>query len=388
MGNQIFNSIDDRNTESDTETQIDFDGDSKPKLTDDFKVFVGIDFGTDGVGISYTINKHKYPDLYKKLIKCMNTFNYGKKLSNNNSDNKMDSNEFNDDNVIIMHEWEKSYVKYVKQKAYILLNEQNELISFGNDASTAYEINKKQNWKFFDKFKMSLFDPCWLIDRNDDEKMDSNSNSNSNIDRIKNRIQADLKEIVTDKQGNAVKSSVVFIHALKYLKEIALNFIKGKRYLDINDIHLDDIQFILTIPSIWSPKAKNLMKNWAIKAGLVNPKISNHLIMVLEPDCVSLQIQHEFRNTFKNNDKYIIIDAGGGTVDIIAHQVINNFGAKEIAIATGGPFGSTYIDDEIIKLVYKLFGKHSVIEYQKRCAKDYAELIQNCIWAKTQCMYI
>ena len=55
-----------------------------------------------------------------------------------------------------------------------------------------------------------------------------------------------------------------------------------------------------------------------------------------EPDCASLQIQHEIKNkndekndaSFNKGDKYILVDAGGGTVDVACHEIIGEFGVK------------------------------------------------------------
>ena len=39
--------------------------------------------------------------------------------------------------------------------------------------------------------------------------------------------------------------------------------------------------------------------------------------------------------------RYMVVDCGGGTVDITVHEIINNEGhLKELFKATGGPYGS------------------------------------------------
>ena len=48
-------------------------------------------------------------------------------------------------------------------------------------------------------------------------------------------------------------------------------------------------------------------------------------------------------NSFIPGTVYMVVDCGGGTVDITVHQMTNHKSGhlKEIHKATGGPYGST-----------------------------------------------
>ena len=47
-----------------------------------------------------------------------------------------------------------------------------------------------------------------------------------------------------------------------------------------------------------------------------------------------------------NQQRYMVVDCGGGTVDITVHEISNNAGQlKELFRATGGPFGSITVDE-------------------------------------------
>ena len=44
--------------------------------------------------------------------------------------------------------------------------------------------------------------------------------------------------------------------------------------------------------------------------------------------------------------RYMVVDCGGGTVDITVHEMSNEAGhLKEVFKATGGPYGSTSKDN-------------------------------------------
>ena len=48
----------------------------------------------------------------------------------------------------------------------------------------------------------------------------------------------------------------------------------------------------------------------------------------------------------ENQHRYMVVDCGGGTVDITVHEMSKEGGKlKELLKATGGPFGSTSVDD-------------------------------------------
>ncbi len=57
---------------------------------------------------------------------------------------------------------------------------------------------------------------------------------------------------------------------------------------------IDEIQWILTVPSIWNERAKRKMLLWATKAGMIyaedEKKIHNHLLIVYERGKHSLSL--------------------------------------------------------------------------------------------------
>ena len=61
--------------------------------------------------------------------------------------------------------------------------------------------------------------------------------------------------------GKQVKALTVFARSIKFLKDEALNVI-CQRTGD-NHYNADDIQWVLTVPAIWTPKAKQFMRKAA-----------------------------------------------------------------------------------------------------------------------------
>lgn len=70
---------------------------------------------------------------------------------------------------------------------------------------------------------------------------------------------------------------------------------------------------------ILQDSAKSFMRKAACSAGLISDPQSQSLVIALEPECACLATQKE--STFlKATDKFMVLDCGGGTVDITMHR--------------------------------------------------------------------
>eukprot|EP01084_Bolivina_argentea_P021865 40643_1 len=253
------------------------------KINNKFKFFIGIDFGTDGAGLSYY-----------------------------------------DGNQVYIHDKYGSarFGSTIKPKTIILLNKKKGGVfeTFGMDAKITYmglPSSIIKDYMLFEKFKMALYNE---------------------------RQDADMVEYLTAVDGKTkYPTKKVFIEVYKYLhceaSKWMINKIGGK-------YKANEIQWIITIPTIWSDKAKTKMEEWAIEAGLVNKDVKGQCRIVYEPNCASLALQHnpDNANKLKEGEEYILVDAGGGTVDIVCHKIISNNEVKEVSDPSGGPWGSCYID--------------------------------------------
>ena len=218
---------------------------------------------------------------------------------------------------------------------------------------------------------------------------------------------------LTAMNGKELSSEVVFTQAFAFIKtEVMGNFKKSfkDKQIKVNITKIQEIQWIVTIPAIWDDSAKRKMIKWIEKAGLIDPKIPDHCILKYEPDCASLSLQYQLLNnkmkqseSKENNSaikpsiydikedvglnesisvqnpklfdddnkdninylkgrKYILIDAGGGTVDIACHEFMDNFGVKELYYPTGGPWGDMYVDESFENILRHLIGQIYIIQ--------------------------
>ncbi len=70
------------------------------------------------------------------------------------------------------------------------------------------------------------------------------------------------------------------------------------------------MSWILTVPAIWSDRAKHKMDTCAQQAGLINKNIYNHLRIVYEPDCASISCQYEAADENNGSNKSFSIEKG------------------------------------------------------------------------------
>eukprot|EP01106_Pelomyxa_sp_JSP_P002769 TRINITY_DN14193_c0_g1_i1.p1 TRINITY_DN14193_c0_g1~~TRINITY_DN14193_c0_g1_i1.p1 ORF type:complete len:407 (+),score=46.41 TRINITY_DN14193_c0_g1_i1:88-1308(+) len=80
--------------------------------------------------------------------------------------------------------------------------------------------------------------------------------------------------------------------------------------------------------------------------------------LVLEPEAASINCLTNFptKQMLHVGFRYMIIDAGGGTVDIAVHETESTKAICELYPPTGGPWGSTFVNKRILKILNHIFG--------------------------------
>ncbi|XP_062319540.1 heat shock 70 kDa protein 12A isoform X1 [Osmerus eperlanus] len=329
-----------------------------------FVVVVAIDFGTTSSGYAYAFTNEP---------ECIHT----------------------------MRRWEGGDPGVSNQKTptTILLTPDRKFHSFGYAARDTYHdldpIESKQ-WLYLEKFKMKL-----------------HTTANLSID-------TDLHAA----NGKRVKALDIFAYALAFFKEQALKELSDQSGGEFDN---NDVRWVITVPAIWKMPAKQFMREAAYKSGLVSRENPEQLIIALEPEAASIYCrklrlhqmvdissrttqngfsptenvgaamtqakEHGRRNrqsrTFlvenvigelwselEEGDRYVVVDCGGGTVDLTVHQIRLPEGhLKELYKASGGPYGSIGIDFEFEKLLCKIFGQDFIDQFKIKRPAAWVDLM-------------
>ncbi len=104
------------------------------------------------------------------------------------------------------------------------------------------------------------------------------------------------------------------------------------------------IEFVLTVPAVWSDAAKNATLQAAERAGMGN---RHEVRLISEPEAAAVYTLKAIQpNHLKIGDNFIVCDAGGGTVDLISYQItqLSPLRVEESAVGTGGLCGSSFLN--------------------------------------------
>ncbi|XP_045203146.2 heat shock 70 kDa protein 12A-like [Mercenaria mercenaria] len=287
---------------------------------EDYLLVAAIDFGTAYSGYAFSTRTDHGKDPLKV---CANTWGAGNLMS-------------------------------LKTSTCVLFDRNKKFHSFGFEAEDNYSDfaldEKHQDFYFFRRFKMKLFDKMHLR----------------------------RKFMLEDEMGKKMSAMDVFSACIKYLKD---HHVK-KCVQQLPDITDDDIRWVLTVPAIWNDASKQFMREAADKAGIMD----QHLMIALEPEAASLCCRYLPMTTlggcgsgfvpFAPGSKYLVFDAGGGTVDITVHEVQPSGSLKELYKANGGNWGGTYIDIAFRNLLADIVGNDVMDDFQATQMMDYIDLFR------------
>ncbi|KAF9170545.1 Heat shock 70 kDa protein 12A [Mortierella sp. AD011] len=128
-------------------------------------------------------------------------------------------------------------------------------------------------------------------------------------------------------------------------------------------------RYCLTVPAMWSDKAKDVMRKATVRAGLISgDDHPDRLILVSEPEAAALYCEKACKQyDLGHGDRFMICDAGGGTVDLIVYEISMTSQVRHLSEVTkghGASCGSMFIDLNFGNLLIKKF-KSQGVEFPK-----------------------
>ncbi|XRM48602.1 hypothetical protein ABZX51_011515 [Aspergillus tubingensis] len=129
---------------------------------------------------------------------------------------------------------------------------------------------------------------------------------------------------------------------LRCLREHTVDILKSKLGSSLDSTSL---KFVITVPAIWSDKAKMTTMSCAEKAGFGE---ASKVRIVSEPEAAAIHsLRASSPHGLEVGDTIVLCDAGGGTVDLITFTIMElspNMRLKEEAPGTGSLCGSTFLN--------------------------------------------
>lgn len=258
--------------------------------------------------------------------------------------------------VIGCTQYDGQPVEYAKTLTHLLYSPKREVHAWGWQASKTLAYVKEtfegaeKGYYFFQNFKMQLRE---------------------------SKKKTKESPVITN-NGEIFFVLDVIADYLNKIKDLALKNIKDDTVGYLKD---SEILWCLTIPAIWTDAEKQLMRRAAQQAGISTE--AERLVLVLEPEAAAIYCQKNEISQLRPGTRFMVVDCGGGTVDITVHEVVEGGGLIEIAEGTGGAYGSTYVDRSFLDYLKKKLTPELLEEYEKDKPVGYLEMMR--AWERMKC---
>lgn len=154
-----------------------------------------------------------------------------------------------------------------------------------------------------------------------------------------------------------------------YLHYLHEDFLESLRREHPHTFDPSRIRYSLTVPAGWGEAAKHIMREAAVGAGIVDTVSSSQLLLLSEPEAAALKITMDCCQQLKVGDAVMVVDAGGGTVDITVHDLVHTGAGTGLAEATsrlGLNMGSRMIDRTFEAHLCERLGSEAVHTWKSR----------------------
>ncbi|WP_327695961.1 Hsp70 family protein [Streptomyces sp. NBC_00459] len=255
-------------------------------MAEQVRLVAAIDFGTHGTGFAWSFASERDREPVHRRI-----------------------NLFDD--------WEGQPTNYVKNLTAVLLDSAGEVLEWGHQASRRFQMESREHpeYEYAQGFKMGLLPETGKAVRS------------------------------ASPAGATTSPRRLITSYLKAFRRFALDrIIAGSR------VQENEILWVLTVPAIWQDRERQIMRDCAVEAGF--PAESERLLIAIEPEVAALYCRFDTGHSGVGaaGDRFMVVDAGGGTVDITAYEKTEH-GLTEIGYPSGGSLGSTYIDRYLLETV-------------------------------------
>lgn len=102
------------------------------------------------------------------------------------------------------------------------------------------------------------------------------------------------------------------------------------------------LQVVLTVPAVWSDKAQDATVKAAEAAGM-----GSDIMVISEPEAAAVYALQAIQpNDLKIGHNFVVIDAGGGTVDLITYSItqLTPLRLEEVIRGSGGCCGAAFLN--------------------------------------------
>ncbi|XP_022800568.1 heat shock 70 kDa protein 12A-like [Stylophora pistillata] len=155
---------------------------------------------------------------------------------------------------------------------------------------------------------------------------------------LQNDADADPDTKIAAENGKLLKAKQLFAHCIRFLKEEALEGIRERTGDEVYGA--EEIQWVLTVPAIWTLKARQFMREAAYEAGLGSCNSPEQLLIAVESEAAALYYTDAEDLERLRGAHYIVVNIGGGTFDVTVHEKQDDATINVLYKGTGDPMGA------------------------------------------------
>ncbi|CAB5126810.1 actin-like ATPase domain-containing protein [Rhizophagus irregularis] len=183
-----------------------------------------------------------------------------------------------------------------------------------------------------------------------------NDGGNKPIERFKLHLGDLPEEFIKQTLQSQVKYDKAITDYLREIGKVIKTTVEI-RWPKLN--YFEHVLLVITVPAEFSEKSKAIMRKCAFNAELIDKEDSVNLQFTTEPEAAAIYCMKndlKEQSLAKSGTNFMIVDCGGGTVDLTTRKLLKNDRLSEVTERVGGFCGSTFIDDEFIKYLRKKLG--------------------------------
>ncbi|XP_061186757.1 heat shock 70 kDa protein 12A-like [Saccostrea echinata] len=256
---------------------------------------------------------------------------------------------------ITVRKWTTDGIVSPKAPSSVLLTPELSFDSFGYEAekkfSDLFVEKDHKDWHFVQGFKMAL---------NEKQKFDINFLN------------------ITDIQNHFVPARAVFTGVIGYLKNDLMEQLTSKGH----EHEVDNIQFVVTVPAIWSDAAKQAMVDSSVWVGIkkenltiaYEPEVAAVHCLTIPANQVTVRTKENIAMMFQPGCCFLVLDLGGGKADITVQKVERDGKLSQLYAASGGSWGGSCVNNSFFQDLKKNLGDRVYQEFMKKNVGDYFHL--------------
>ncbi|WAQ99926.1 HS12A-like protein [Mya arenaria] len=179
---------------------------------------------------------------------------------------------------------------------------------------------------------------------------------------------------IEDILGKRMKAIDIFTMVIRYIMEHMMEGLtKREQMKDMEIRSEDDIHWLFTVPAIWDDLSKRFLNTAANDAGIPDGMLS----LPLESEAALVYCLEEGMITAHVGCRYMVLDLGGDTCNIIVYEVKHDGSLEVLHQPTGGDFGGTNVDNKFIDVLVRIFGADIVKHFKCYHMQAYWELMND-----------